>query len=126
MLGILVGVLLPASITDLRAVAAEVYTALARNTGIGMALGVGRVSGIIAPLVAGVLLDANWSIIGLGMVSAAVTLIGCVAVGASRLGRSGVLSWPAIGWTVRASVDQVRSQRGECSTVLRRCVVRSG
>lgn len=79
--GILVGVLLSASITGLYAVAAEVYTAGARNAGIGMALGVGRVAGIIAPLVVGVLLDANWTIIGLGTVFAAVTLIGGVAVG---------------------------------------------
>jgi len=43
------------------ALAAVVYPASVRSTGVGWALGIGRLGGILGPLVVGAALSANWS-----------------------------------------------------------------
>ena len=75
------------------ALAAGFYPTSVRATGVGWALGVGRVGSIVGPLVGGVLLSLKWSIGELFVTAAAAAL--CAALAAyslSRLGGSGKTS----------------------------------
>jgi AAHS family 4-hydroxybenzoate transporter-like MFS transporter len=67
------------------ALTANYYPTSVRATGIGWALGIGRVGSIIGPLVAGVLIDAKWSTGALFMAAAAAAL--CAALAALLLSR---------------------------------------
>lgn len=58
---ILIGLTLNANGAAMYAIAPTVYPAEVRTTAVGWAVGVGRIGGIIAPLVAGFLVDAGWS-----------------------------------------------------------------
>jgi len=68
--------------TGLYAVAARLYPADIRTTGVGWAIGAGRVGAILGPSVAGFILDAgvpiNWTfgIFAVPMILAAVALAG--------------------------------------------------
>lgn len=79
-LGILVGVLLAGSVTSLYSVPTHLYETNARNTGMGMALGVGRVGGIVAPVIAGALIDRSWSLASLGVLFAGCTAVAALSV----------------------------------------------
>src|ERR1700748_3712490 len=65
--------------------AAAFYPTSIRATGVGWALGIGRVGSIVGPLVGGVLLSMKWSAGGVFMTEAAGAL--CAALGAFALGR---------------------------------------
>ena len=67
------------------ALAAGFYPTSVRATGIGWALGVGRVGSIVGPLVGGVLLSLKWSAGEVFMVAALAAL--CAALAAFLLGR---------------------------------------
>lgn len=58
-LGVITGMLLNGCIAGLYSIAPQVYSAGMRTTGVGMALGVGRIGAILAPLGVGVLIDAG-------------------------------------------------------------------
>ena len=58
-LGVLVGLFMNAAIAGVYTLAPQAYPAAIRSSGVGVALGVGRVGGIVAPIVVGVLLDAG-------------------------------------------------------------------
>jgi benzoate transport len=49
------------SVTGLYAIVPQIYPARLRATGTGLAIGLGRLGGIVSPTVAGVLMDAGWS-----------------------------------------------------------------
>ena len=51
-----------------------------RATGVGIALGIGRAGAILAPIVAGVLLDAGWTTVELYLAVAAILLLAAIAV----------------------------------------------
>ena len=51
-----------------------------RGTGLGWALGVGRLGGVIGPYFAGVLLESGWSPSGLFYLSAGPMMIGAVTI----------------------------------------------
>jgi AAHS family 4-hydroxybenzoate transporter-like MFS transporter len=67
------------------ALAAGFYPTSVRATGVGWALGIGRVGSIIGPLVGGLLLAAKWSTSAVFMVAAAAAL--CAALAALSLSR---------------------------------------
>ena len=64
------------------ALAAGFYPTSVRATGVGWALGIGRVGSIVGPLVGGVLLTAKWSTSAVFMAAAAAAL--CAALAAFR------------------------------------------
>jgi MFS transporter, AAHS family, 4-hydroxybenzoate transporter len=71
----------------LNALAAKFYPTSMRSTGVGWALGVGRVGSIVGPVLAGSLLTAGWKprqILMWGALSAACA---CVAIAMSKLAR---------------------------------------
>jgi benzoate transport len=57
----IVGIFLFASMVGLYAIAPAVYPTRVRNTGTGLAIGVGRVGGILSPWLAGQLLEMGWT-----------------------------------------------------------------
>ena len=61
------------------ALAAGFYPTSVRATGVGWALGIGRVGSIIGPLVGGVLLTQKWSAAAVFMAAAAAALIASLA-----------------------------------------------
>ncbi len=67
------------------ALTAGYYPTSVRATGVGWALGIGRVGSIIGPLVAGVLIDAKWSTAALFMAAAAAAA--CAALASLLLSR---------------------------------------
>ncbi|MFC7657187.1 MFS transporter [Pseudonocardia benzenivorans] len=84
---VLVGLLVNANGALLYAVAPSLYPVSVRTTAVGWALAVGRVGAIVAPLVAGALVDAGWSGRGLFGLFAVPLAVAAVAVaGVTRLG----------------------------------------
>jgi AAHS family 4-hydroxybenzoate transporter-like MFS transporter len=67
------------------ALTAGYYPTSVRATGVGWALGIGRVGSILGPLVAGVLIDAKWSTGALFMAAAAAA--GCASLASLLLSR---------------------------------------
>jgi MFS transporter, AAHS family, 4-hydroxybenzoate transporter len=67
------------------ALAAAFYPTSVRATGVGWALGIGRVGSIIGPLVGGMLLTAEWSTASVFMAAAAAAL--CAALASFSLSR---------------------------------------
>lgn len=78
--GVLLGALINGCIAGLYVITPSAYAASLRSTGVGWAIGVGRIGAIIAPLVTGALLDTGWTPNGLYLAVGAVILIGAVAV----------------------------------------------
>jgi AAHS family 4-hydroxybenzoate transporter-like MFS transporter len=67
------------------ALAAGYYPTAVRATGVGWALGIGRVGSIIGPLVGGILLSLKWSAAEVFMTAAGAAL--CAALAALALSR---------------------------------------
>jgi AAHS family 4-hydroxybenzoate transporter-like MFS transporter len=67
------------------ALAAAFYPTSVRATGVGWALGIGRIGSIVGPLVGGVLMTMNWSTASVFMAAAAAAL--CAALAAFWLSR---------------------------------------
>jgi AAHS family 4-hydroxybenzoate transporter-like MFS transporter len=83
------------------ALAAGYYPTSVRATGVGWALGVGRVGSIVGPLVGGVLLSQKWSAGDVFMAAALAAL--CAALAAFALGRLAGLGGSGKGISDRAS-----------------------
>lgn len=58
----------------------EQYPTIVRSSGSGMAAGIGRIGGIVGPLLVGHLLGANWSVTGIFGIFTACILIAIVAI----------------------------------------------
>jgi AAHS family 4-hydroxybenzoate transporter-like MFS transporter len=56
------------------------YPTALRGTGLGWSLGIGRIGGVIGPLVAGLLLDAGWNPPQLFYAAAVPMLLGAIAI----------------------------------------------
>jgi AAHS family 4-hydroxybenzoate transporter-like MFS transporter len=84
------------------ALAATYYPTSVRATGVGWALGIGRVGSIVGPLVGGVLLTAKWSTGSVFMAAAAAAL--CAALAAFSLSRLA-----GMGGSGKAAADQPAS-----------------
>lgn len=79
-LGILVGALINGCISGLYTLNPSVYAADIRSTGVGTAIGVGRIGAILAPTIAGLLLDQGWDKQSLYIGVSIVLLISTVAL----------------------------------------------
>ncbi|MCD0257990.1 MFS transporter [Xanthomonas melonis] len=82
---LLTGAGMTAAMGGLYAVAPVVFGAAVRSTGLGWAIGVGRLGAILSPLCAGVLLDIGWSPATLYLACALPLLLAAAAVLAMRL-----------------------------------------
>jgi benzoate transport len=60
-IALVIGVCLFGSMVGLYAMTPALYPAAIRTTGMGWAIGIGRIGAILAPIVAGLLIDAGWS-----------------------------------------------------------------
>ncbi|MFC0308966.1 MFS transporter [Gallibacterium trehalosifermentans] len=80
LLAILVGALINGCISGLYTLNPSVYAADIRSTGVGTAIGVGRIGAILAPTIAGILLDQGWDKQSLYIGVAAVLLISTLAL----------------------------------------------
>lgn len=56
-----IGIFLFGSMAGLYSLAPVLYPASARTTGMGWAIGIGRIGAILSPMIAGLLVDAQWS-----------------------------------------------------------------
>ncbi|HJF74886.1 MAG TPA: MFS transporter [Gallibacterium anatis] len=79
-LGILVGALINGCISGLYTLNPSIYAAEIRSTGVGTAIGVGRIGAILAPTIAGILLDQGWDKQSLYIGVAVVLLLSTLAL----------------------------------------------
>jgi len=79
-IGILIGFFLFGSMIGLYALVPNLYPAPIRATGMGWAIGIGRLGAILSPLLAGALLDLQWPVSTLFMIFSAPLLISLVAI----------------------------------------------
>lgn len=79
-LGVVVGALINGCISGLYTINPATYDADIRNTGVGWAIGAGRAGSVLAPTVAGILLDSGWEKQTLYIAVAGVMLIATVAL----------------------------------------------
>jgi benzoate transport len=82
--GGVVGMLINGCIAGMYTIAPALYGASVRSTGVGWAIGIGRVGAIVAPLITGALLDAHWTASMLYMGVGLVVLVAGAAVAAMR------------------------------------------
>ncbi len=80
----MVGLLVNGCVAGLYTVTPALYETDVRATGVGVALGVGRLGAILAPISAGVLLDAGWTTVALYLTVAVLFLVGAAAIGLIR------------------------------------------
>ena len=86
-----VGIFLFASMAGLYGLVPATYPAQVRATGMGWAIGIGRIGAIVAPTMAGLLLDGGWQPASLYYVFALPLVVAALAVFATGAGRVAVL-----------------------------------
>lgn len=79
-----IGAVVQGAQAGFNALAAEIYPTHMRATGVGGAVGIGRIGSISGPVLGGVLLAANWSPGTIFMAGIVPALIAAVAVAANR------------------------------------------
>lgn len=77
---VLLGALMNGCIAGLYTINPTLYAADFRSTGVGVTIGVGRLGSILAPIVAGGLLDAGWAKDDLYGATAVVIILAVVAL----------------------------------------------
>ncbi|MDQ4109813.1 MAG: MFS transporter [Actinomycetota bacterium] len=87
-IGVLVGALINGCIAGLYTITPAVYGTEIRSTGMGWAIGIGRIGAILSPILAGRLLDASWTPVNLYVGAAVVVAISAVALLFLRTGRA--------------------------------------
>jgi benzoate transport len=99
---VLMGMLLYALGASLFALGPSIYPVAVRATALGWAIGVGRIGAILTPLLAGVLVDAGWS--GVGLFELFSIPLGLAAIGmvALRFIRPSDVTSPAAAVSVTA------------------------
>lgn len=80
----LMGVAIQGVQAGLNALAAEVYPIHMRATGVGCAVGIGRIGSISGPLVGGVLLQLHWSVSDVFLAGIAPAVIAMIAVAVNK------------------------------------------
>ncbi|MEW2357100.1 MFS transporter [Spirillospora sp. NPDC029432] len=88
-LGALIGVFVNGCVAGLYALTPSVYEPAVRATGVGWGIGIGRIGAILSPVVAGRLLDADWTPGQLFLLVTAVLVLGAATVNAFRLAPGG-------------------------------------
>jgi MFS transporter, AAHS family, 4-hydroxybenzoate transporter len=91
------------------ALAAGFYPTSVRSTGVGWALGIGRIGSIVGPLVGGILLSLKWSA-GEVFVTAAMAAL-CAALAAFSLSRLSGLGGTGKTSSVERSLEPVTQAR---------------
>jgi AAHS family 4-hydroxybenzoate transporter-like MFS transporter len=91
---VLVGLGLGAASSGVVALAAIAYPTAFRSTGVGWAMGVGRVGSFVGPLLVAALVAASWAVPGVFAVLAGICLVGGVTALALRAGRRDTASRP--------------------------------
>lgn len=86
-LALLLGFFIFGSIVGLYALAPHLYPPRSRTAGLGIAIGIGRLGGVLSPVLAGVLFDAGWDRQD-GFLVFALPLVLCVVV-VLAIGRKG-------------------------------------
>jgi benzoate transport len=79
-IAVAIGTFLIGSMAGLYSLAPTIYSASVRTTGMGWAIGIGRVGAIVAPTLAGVFVDAAWSPMTLYAVFAVPLLVAVASV----------------------------------------------
>jgi benzoate transport len=74
-IGLLLGVFINGCMAALYTIAPMSYTSDLRSTGVGMAMGIGRVGSILAPILVGGLLDIGWAPVAMYVMFAVVLLV---------------------------------------------------
>lgn len=92
-LGALIGVFVNGCVAGLYAITPSVYGPSVRATGVGWGIGVGRIGAIVSPIVAGKLLDLDWTPTQLYILVAGAFILGAIAV--SRLQSESKKTTPA-------------------------------
>jgi AAHS family 4-hydroxybenzoate transporter-like MFS transporter len=64
----------------INALAASVYPTAVRSTGVGWALGIGRIGSIVGPVIGGIILSLKWSMMAIFLASAVPALIAAGAI----------------------------------------------
>jgi MFS family permease len=85
LIALAIGVFLFGSMVGLYAAAPLLYPAEIRATGMGWAIGIGRLGAILAPLIAGVLVDAGWGTPALYFAFAAPLVVAALLVRSLRI-----------------------------------------
>lgn len=80
MIGVVVGVFGVGAKAGIQVVAPMIYDATNRATGVGFAIGVGRLGSMLSPIVAGVLLDAGWTPMSLFLFASAFFIVAMFAM----------------------------------------------
>ena len=80
----LVGLGLGCASSGVIAIAAVAYSTAIRSTGVGWAMGIGRVGSFVGPLVVGALAAAAWAVAGVFAVLGSACLVGAAAATALR------------------------------------------
>lgn len=96
---VLMGMLLYALGAALYALGPSLYPVGVRSTALGWAVGVGRIGAIVTPLLAGVLVDAGWSGVGLFELFAIPLLLAALGMAALRFVKPSATAAPAPGAT---------------------------
>jgi len=79
-----IGLMIIGAQGGLNALAARFYPITVRSTGVGWALGVGRIGSIVGPLIGGVFLSAGWKARQMLLFAAAIAVIACVSILVSK------------------------------------------
>lgn len=87
-IGVLVGALINGCIAGLYTITPAVYGTEIRSTGMGWAIGIGRIGAILSPMLAGRLLDASWTPVNLYVGAAVMVAISAVALLFLRTGQA--------------------------------------
>jgi len=87
-IGVVVGALINGCIAGLYTITPAVYGTEIRSTGMGWAIGIGRIGAILSPMLAGRLLDASWTPVTLYVGAAVVVASSAVALLFLRTGQA--------------------------------------
>lgn len=79
-IGVVVGALINGCIAGLYTITPAIYGTEIRSTGMGWAIGIGRIGAILSPMLAGHLLDASWTPVNLYVGAAVVVALSAVAL----------------------------------------------
>lgn len=110
-LGGMIGLFSNGCVAGLYAITPSLYAPSVRSTGVGWAIGVGRLGAIIAPLITGALLDGGWASGQLYAVAAGAFVLGGIAVaflrgtGADLAGNAAVQGGSTVSRAERAGDD---------------------
>ncbi|MCK8786085.1 MFS transporter [Roseomonas sp. NAR14] len=98
----LLGFVVQGAQSGLNALVAAYYPTPIRSTGIGWALGIGRIGSIVAPLLGGLMLSLNWSLQGIFLAGTVPAMCAAVAVlaGSARRQDAAAAAAPALQRTV--------------------------